>query len=359
MKPPSLQIVLDEPGGVIRCGAEIRGRVDVTVHEACEGRKLIVAVAYRGSGDAPTQTIRSARDKETQQLFVGAWTPGAYSYPFSLPAPEACNYTGTIMTIGWYLRAGVGARVTTSFDVESADEQAIDLAPAEVSPADRERYRTSEMVRREPAPIKRGCLLSSIALVLVRSVLAWLGLESGAALPGLVAAVAGLAFLGIMLRQALVNRKIAWTELRIGSVVAWPGAVVPCSLTLQAKAPLEITSATLTLEGWEHVKKFTGLYRSTGPVNQHMVHVHEQVLTLPAPTLPAAVPVRLSGDLVFPPDATGTMDFDNELKFLWRVVLRIGIKGSPDWFDAQPITVLRRSPAASDVRSTGARPRPA
>jgi hypothetical protein len=359
MKPPLLQIVLDEPTGAFRCGAEIRGRVDVTVHEACEGRKLVVAVAYRGSGNAPTQTIRSARDKETQQLFVGAWTPGTYSYPFRLPAPEACDYAGTIMTIGWYLRAGVGVRVATSFDAESEDEQAIDLAPAELSPEDQERYKTSEVVRRDPAPIKRGCLLSSIALVLIGCVLAWLGLESGAALPGVVAAVMGLAFLGIMLRQALVNRKIAWTELRVGSVVAWPGAVVPCSLVLEAKAPLEVTSATLTLEGWEHVKKFTGLYRSTGPVNQHMVLAEEKALALPAPTLPAGVPVHLSGELVFPSNATPTMDFDNELKFLWRAVLRIKIKGSPDWFDVQPITVLPRSPGAAGGRSGRGRPRPA
>ena len=343
MKPPSLQVVLDEPGGAFRCGAAISGRVNVTVHEACAGRKLIVAVAYRGSGSAPTQTLRSARDKDAQQLFTGAWTPGTYSYPFNLSAPEACSYAGTIMTVSWYLRAGVGVRAATSFDVESEDERAIDLAPAELSPADRERHSNSELVRREPAATSPGCLLSAIAMVLVGSVLAWLGLESNAALPGLVAAVVGLALLGVMLRQALINRKIAMTELRIGSVVAWPGAVVPCSLTLQAKVPLEVTSATLTLEGWEHVKKFTGRYRSTGPVNKHVVHVEERALALPAPTLPAGVPVQLSGNLVIPSSATGTMDFDNELKFLWRAVLRIRIKGSPDWFDVQPITVLPRT----------------
>ena len=116
--------------------------------------------------------------------------------------------------------------------------------------------------------------------------------------------------------------------------------------------PVQVTSATLTLEGWEQVKKFTGLHRSTGPVTQHMVHVDEQVLTLPAPSVPAGVPVHFSGELVFPSGATGTMDFDNELKFLWRAVLRIGIKGSPDWFDVQPITVLPRSPEAAGGRSS-------
>jgi hypothetical protein len=342
MNPPLVKIVLDEPSGVFPCGAAINGVVNVAVHEECEGRKLIIAVGYRESGIAPNQTIKSFKDTETKQLFTGAWQPGTYNYRFSLSAPEACNYAGVIMNVSWYLRAGVGAHAATSFDVETEDEKGINLVPAEVSPADREAKKTSEVVRRESAGFRIGCFLSSIALFFGGLFFAWLGLGHDASLPGLVAALMGLAVLGVIVRQALIDKKIAMTELRIGSVVVWPGVAVPCSITVQAKVPTEIENATITLEGWEHVKQYTGMYRSTGPVNKHMVHTEEKALELPARTLPAQVPVRLKGNFVIPAGATCTMDFDNEVKFLWRVELRIKLKGSPDWFDVQPITVMPR-----------------
>ncbi len=344
MNTPAVQIVLDEPGASFPCGGIICGRVNVAAQEACAGKRLIVALGYRASGSAPTQSIRSQKDTETREIFAGAWAPGAYSYPFSLPVPEACNYAGTIMTITWYLRAGIGTRAATSFDVDSEDERAINLTPAEVSPNDRERKKTSELIRRDPVRTSPGCLLTSIALVLGGLFFAWLGLGHDASLPGTIAVVVGLAFLGVMIRQALINRKIAMTELRIGSTVVWPGVEVPCSITLQPKAGMDVESATLKLEGSEHVKKFTGIYRSTGPVNTHVVHVEERSLELTARTLPAGVPVELRGRFAVPATAVCTMSFDNELKLLWRAEVRIKIKGSPDWFDVQPVTVLSRNP---------------
>lgn len=342
MNPPLLQILLDEASGVFQCGRAISGVVNVAVQEECEGKKLIIAVGYRDNAIAPNQTIESFNDTEIKQLFVGGWKPGTYSYPFSLSAPEACNYAGAIMNITWYLRAGVGVRPSNSFDVESEDEKAINLVPGEVSPGDREAKKASEIVRMESAGVRIGCLLSSIAFFLGGLFLAWLGAGHNASLPGIVAALVGLAGLGLIIWKSLIDRKIAMTELRIGSVVVWPGVVVPCSLTIQAKVPLEIESATITLEGWEHVKKYTGMHRTTGPVNKHIVHTEEKALELPARTLPAGVPVQLNGDFVIPAGATCTMDFDNEVKFLWRVEIRVKLNGSPDWFDVQPITVMPR-----------------
>jgi hypothetical protein len=318
--------------------------VNVAAREACGGRRLIVALGYRAIGSAPTQSIRSHKDTETRELFAGAWAPGEYSYPFDLPVPEACNYAGTIMSVAWCLRAGIGTRAATSLDVDSEDERAITLTPAEISPSDRERNKASGLIRTGPVGTSPGCLLTSIALVLGGLAFAWLGLEHDASLPGATAAVAGLASLGVMIRQALINRKIAMTELRIGSTVVWPGVEVPCSLTLQPKAAMEVESATLKLEAWEDVKKFTGLYRTTGPTNKHTVHLEEKPLELAARTLAAGVPVELSGRFAVPANAVCTMTFDNELKLLWRAELRIKIKGSPDWFDIQPITVLPRNP---------------
>lgn len=334
MKPPLLQIVLDEPGAVFQCGAVINGVVKVAVDEECEGKKLIIAVGYRESGIAPNQTVSSFLDTEIKQLFMGAWKPGTYSYPFNLCAPEGCNYAGTIMNVSWYLRAGIGVCATTSFGVETEDEKGINLVPAEISPADRERKKASEVVRKESGEARSGCILPSIALFLGGLFCAWLGFDSDVALPGLIAAFIGLAVLGLIIRQALLDRKIAMTELRIGSVVVWPGVGVPCCITVQAKVPIEIESATLTLEGWED--------RTTGPVNKHIIHMEEKALELPARTLPARVPVQLKGDFLIPANATCTMDIDNEVKFLWRVEFRIKLKGSPDWFDVQPITVLPR-----------------
>jgi hypothetical protein len=344
MNSPAVKIVLDEPAASVPCGGIISGWVNVVAQEACAGRRLIVALGYRSTGSAPTQSIRSQKDTETREIFAGAWEQGAYSYPFSLPVPEACNYAGTIMTITWYLRAGIGTRAATSFDVESEDEQAITIIPADVSPSDRERKRASELVRRGPVRTSPGCFLTSIALVLGGLFFAWLGLEHDASLPGAIAAVAGLAFLGVMIRQALINRKIAVTEMRIGSTVAWPGVEVPCSITLQPKSAMEVECATLKLEGREQVKKFTGMYRSTGPANTHVVHVEERPLEPATRTLSAGVPVTLSGSFAVPASATCTMGFDNELKFSWCAELRITIKGSPDWFDVQPVTVLPRNP---------------
>jgi hypothetical protein len=47
-------------------------------------------------------------------------------------------------------------------------------------------------------------------------ILAWLGLGYDASLPGLVAALMEVGVLGVIVWQALINRKIVMTELRIG-----------------------------------------------------------------------------------------------------------------------------------------------
>ncbi len=342
MKQPSLEIVLDETGGAFQCGAPIKGVVKAAVHEECTDKKLIIALGYRIKANAPGQTIASCRDIATTQLFIGDWKPGIYTYPFSLAAPEGCNYAGAIMTVAWYLRAGIGAGASTSFDFEPANEKGIHLLPAGISPEDIDRKKASEVTRRESAGAMKRCVLPAALLSLGGLFLAWIGWEGDWYLFGLVPALIGIAVLGLAIWLALIDRKIASSELRIGAVVLWPGTSVPCSLTIQAKVPIEIDSATITLEAWEHVKKFTGIYRTTGPVNRHTVYMDKQPLELPARTFPARVPVRLEGKFVVPPGAICTMDFDNEAKLLWQAEFRMKIKGSPDWFDVQPITVLPR-----------------
>lgn len=350
----STKIVLDKSGNSYRCGETISGTVEVFIHEECRNGTLILAMGCRGTGQAPGLKMNYLTDKEWWTLFTGEWKAGTGKYPFSVTAPDGYSYTGTIMTACWYLRAGfVGEGGTVvrqnwqDADLEGEDRLDLSLAPGQVTPEDRKRSSASQIVRKESTGSMRGCMIPSLLLFLGGAAAAWWGWEKDLFLPGFVAALAGLAVTGLAVRQSLIERKVAMVEFRIGATVVWPGERVPCSVTVKAKAPVEIEQAALTLEGWEHVKKFTGMHRTTGPVNKHVVHKEVREMHLPVRSLPAGASVELRGEYTVPANAPGTMDFDNEVKFLWRLEIRIKITGSPDWFDVQPISVLPRLPAPS------------
>lgn len=347
----SAKIVPDIPGKSFRSGETISGRVKVIVHEACKGRQLVVALGCKGWGRSPIRQRSYLRDTEQSTLFIGEWEPGTYTYPFSLTAPNGCSYEGTILKVSWYLRAGVigegetiGRTNTESSALEGEDQVDIFLVPGLITEADREQHQDSQLIRQEPAGSLRGCLIVAVSLFLGGATAAWWGWEKGLDLPGFVVALIGLAGMGLAGRQVLIDRKIAKAELRIGSTVVWPGEQVPCSVTLQLKAPIEIEKASLTLEGWEHVKEFTGMYRTTGQVNRLCIHEDNREFLPAAGTFPAGSTVKLKGEFIVPANAPCSMEFDNEVKILWRLVPRIKIADSPDWFDVQPITVLPRIP---------------
>jgi hypothetical protein len=343
MSRPSLQIALDPPAGPFPCGARITGVVTVTVEEACPASHLVAAVGYRATGAAPNQAVRNWKHSETLELFAGSWQPGTHRFPFSVTAPDGCNYAGTIMTLAWYVRADIRTRPAAPFDVVSELEQPIDLGPSPVSTADRARRDASECLRNSSTKAPRGCLPTALVLLVGGAVATWLGADHDAALPGVVAVVIGLGLLGLVVRQALVGRKVTRTGLRVGSTVVWPGLTIPCTVTLEPKAALEIERGVVTLEGWEHVKKFTGLNRTTGPVNTHSVHSREFPLTPVSEWVPAGAPVQLSATVEIPPDAVCTFDLDREVKFRWRLVFSVRVKGCPEWFDAAELTVLPRA----------------
>jgi hypothetical protein len=346
------KIVLDTPGKTFHSGETISGRVEVVVQEACQGRQLVVALGCKGWGRAPMRKRDYFRDTEQHTLFTGDWQPGTYSYPFSLTAPDGCSDQGTIMTVGWYLRAGVigkgetiGRVNTESSALEGEDRLDFFLTPGVLTPADRERSHGSRLIRKESAGSMNGCLGVAVLMLLGGALVAWYGREAGFALPGVVLAFFGLLGTGSVVWTKLSYRKLALTELQIGATMVWPGERVHCSLTLQMKAPVEIEKATLTLEGWEHVKEFTGMYRTTGPVNRHCIHEERREFLPSAGKFPAGATVRLKGEFMIPADVPCSMEFDNEVKILWRLEPRIRIAGSVDWFDVQPITVLPRMPA--------------
>jgi hypothetical protein len=329
VKTPIVRIILDETSSHFECGSVMKGQVEVTVMEECPPRNLIVAVGYQIKSEGSTLFC----DTEKRQLFSGVWSPGIFHYPFSLSLPEGCNYAGTLMKVEWFLRANTEnpEKKAQSLEDQKGDIKKINPLPAEVSVADRERNKASEILRRESPRPTMGCLLTSATLVLTGILLTWLGAGHDAELPGIIMAVLGLLFLGIIFRQKFIDRKIMATDFWIGSTVVWPGLKVPCDLTVQAKVPLEVEKATLTFEGWEQL-----------PDKKHYVHREEKEIELPAKTLPAGVPISLSGSFLVPNGPPCTMEEDDEVKFLWQVKLQLKIKGSPDWFDREPITVLPR-----------------
>jgi hypothetical protein len=346
------KIVPDKSKDSYLCGETISGKVMVIIHEECKDRKLLLALGCRGTASAPQQQIKYFIDTEQMLLFTGDWSQGTYEYPFSVTAPDGYSYDGTILTVGWYLRAGViGARETVNrhtkqdSDLEGEDRSDILLGPGEVTRNDVNRKKDSQVIRRETAASMRGCLLPSLFMFLGGAMAAWWGGDKGLYLPGFVVALVGAVLTGVAVWQALIARKIAMIELRIGSTVVWPGEQILCSMKVKAKTPFEIEQATITLEGWEHVKKFTGMHRTTGPVNKHIIHKAVHEMRLPLKRLPAGASVELIGECTVPFGAAGTIDFDNEVKLLWRLEPRIKITGSPDWFDLQPITLLPRVPA--------------
>lgn len=345
----SLKIILDDPGKPFHCGAEIAGAVEVVADEEIKAKDLVLSIGYKGKGIAPHQPINFVSDAERKTLFTGDWRPGAYRYPFTLIAPDACTYKGAILNMDWYLRARVvkaGKSITqtvgtvrtySGFDAE--EEKVIELAPGPITSADRERGKAAKLIRKDAA-VTPGCLLTSVLLLLGGVFAVWMGLP----LLGGIAAFIGIPMIGYALWLSLIGRKISLPELRIGSVITWPGERIPCRITFQARSPIEIKRATLTFKGWEQVKKFTGMHRTTGPLKKHLYHNEEQVLNVPAQRLSEGTMVEIKGEFTVPVTAPCTMDFDNEIKFLWQVEFRIQINGSPTWYDVQPVTVLPRIP---------------
>lgn len=348
----SVKIVPEKPGDLYHCGETISGKVQVVVHDECKDRKLMLALGCKGTGQAPQQQITYLIDTQQETLFTGDWMPGTYEYPFSLTAPDGYTYEGTIMTVGWYLRAGaigkeesIIRQTKQDSDLQGEGRRDIVLAPGKITPEDLSRKKDSQLIRRESAGSMKGCLPPALFMIVGGALAAWWGWNKELSLPGLVMAAAGLAMLGMVAWKALIDRKIAMVELRIDATVTWPGEKVPCSLIFKSRTPVEIEQATITLEGWEHVKKFTGIHRTTGPVNKHIIHKDVRELRLPSKRLPAGATVELAGEYLVPAGAAGTLDFDNEVKVLWRLEPRIMIKGCPDWFDLQPVTVLPRETA--------------
>jgi hypothetical protein len=346
MKAPIVRILLDETGSNFECGSVMTGQVEVNVVEECPPRNLIVAVGYR----VKTEGGDIFCDIEKKELFSGSWSPGIFCYPFCLTIPEGGSYTGTLFKVEWFLRAGaentegnggflgevMGKQTPDGFssisrDDEKGDIKKINPLPAEVSPLDRERSKASEILRRESAGPVLGCLLPSIAVFFLGVFLAWLGIGHDAELFGVILALLGLFFVGLVIQKKLINRKIVATDFWIGSTVVWPGRPVPCDLTVQARGDLEVIKATLTLEGWEEV-----------PNKRHYIHREEKEIDLPDRTLPVGVPISLNGEFLVPEGSPCTMEYNDEVKFLWEVKLCLKIKGSPDWFDREPITVLHR-----------------
>jgi hypothetical protein len=348
----SLKIVPDDEKGLFHCGETIHGTVQVTVHEACRAEKLVVAIGCKGTGAAPQQRINFLSETYRETLFSGDWLPESYRYPFTLTAPEGCTYADTIMAINWFLCAGVGGGVktvwrsggvmTSSSGLDIEDVKDIVLVPTQVTSADRERMHAAELVRRETVRPATGCVLWPVLLTLGGSWAAWAGWEKELHYPGIFLAFVSLAGIGLAGWRALIGRKISSTELRLGSLMVWPGERVLCSVSIKAQVPIEIRKATLILTGWEEVKKYTGMYRTTGPMNKHIVHRHEQSLALPVTNLPAGGSAQIQGEFEVPVNAPCTMDFDNEVKLLWQVEMSVQVNGSPLWFDIQPITVLPR-----------------
>ena len=317
----STRIIPDKSGNRYLCGETISGKVEVIVYDECKDRKLVFALGSKGVASAPQQQITYFIDTEQKIIFTGDWKPGTYEYSFSITAPDGYSYAGTIMTVGWYLRSGVIGSGETIIrhtkqdsDLEGEDRRDIQLAPGEPTRNDLNRKKESQVVRREAGSSIPGCLLSSFFLFLVGLMAAWWGWEKDLYLPGLVMALIGGALVGVTIWQALISRKIAMLELRVGSTMIWPGEKIPCTIFLKAKRPFEIEQATITLEGWEHVKRFTGIYNTTGPVNKHVIYKNTQEMQLPLKRLTAGASIELTGECMVPVGAAGTMEFDNEVK---------------------------------------------
>ncbi len=340
----TLSIVLDKPEKTFGWGEAVTGQVKVTVGHEGPAAALMVVLYCKGLSESKGFKATVERQNIERKLFKGAWTAGAYSYPFEIVVPHGpFTYRGHVFDVTWHV--GAKARASGVEDVKTEAEITVPAARKEMGtdgPKD-----SGEVVYTQSAKSLKGFLGFSFLLFLAGLFVGWRNSPFTEGTDGdlfffggVIPMVLGLALLFCTVWQALVNKRTKKVEVRLGSRVARRGEKIPCSLTFQANLPFEVeqVSATLTAEEIVYFR-----HSSSKGNRTFLLYEASHELPLAVKQVPANVPIRVQGDVPVPEDIPCSIDLmksDEGMAVRWRLDLNIVMKNWPDWLHLEDITVV-------------------
>ena len=345
MKEIELEITLDKSEKTYASGQKITGELKAVIHEEwqCDALELFLGVNGFSESKEKAQNfkLKITDDRVKKLLYQGQWNPGRYTYPFEIDVPDGpFSYKGSLIELSWYLKAE--ARPSDGESIRSEIE--LIIVPGTVIPEGNSREKSAEVVYKESPRGSFGCLLVSLSLFLA-GVFAVIKTYQSANDTVMGFAVffllLSLVFITFNVYALMVSKRINMAEVRIGSGVVSPGAVIPVNLTFQVNKSIELKEVRATLTGREEAGN-VGI-RASRKTYRKVLYEKKHELQLPVKQVPAGVPIDVRGEISIPPDAPPSFTLANSLgdgiKLKWIVEVRIEMEKWPDWFYAEEITI--------------------
>lgn len=375
-----LNVVLDDPGGELRPGETVAGRLEVTTDGDVTMDALTVELSWETHGKG--NRVRGVA--ETVELYSGPVQGGMLRYfQFELTCPPGpFTYHGQVLNVDWAVRA----RADIPWKIDPKAEEKVVLLPPEREQGETaaeathapevvaglgdveailEATGTGELDAEQRQTIARvqkmaglggkiflGCFLAPFLLIglgmLIYGILAVVGhLQDGGAWRGLgedelVPLGIGAMFffvpgtiLFFVVSSWIASRRLGSVTFEIASPVLRRGQTVEWRLALQPPRAVEIGGVTAQVVGRERVVRGSGTNRTT---HTHVV-VEEELVLSPAWSLPRGLPFERRGSFVVPEDAPLSFKAtDNALE--WQVTCTVDLPRWPDWTESRPFVVV-------------------
>ena len=339
----TLNIILDKPDKTYAGGETITGQVKVTVAEKIQTAALVLVLYCKGFSKAEDINRTIEKEKEEIKLFKGSWMHGEYIYPFKIIAPPGPRtYKGHIFDVTWHL----GTKVRSSQGKDITAEAEITLFPEKRMSHGDETIGSKEVVHSQSAKSLMGCFSFSVILTFAGIYVAWRALFAEQEnmdlffFGGIIPMLLGFVALFFATYQALVNKRIKKTEVRLGSGQAGPGEKIPFSITFEANIPFQVDKVSATLRGNEIVDFFSSSRNKK--YLKHRLYENRQELPLAVKQVPTKVPIRVEGAVLIPegvPCSIDLMESRNGMAIKWEIEFVIEMKKWPDWIYFEDITI--------------------
>lgn len=348
MEKIELEIILDRSEKKYSFGEKIQGKVKAVIYEElqCDALNIILCIQGIGILSESKKPPKRSRlvykdDRARKTLYQGLWSPGRYSYPFEVDAPQGPHtYAGSRISLDWRLKAE--ARTPTGESIVSETE--VTIIPGDTIPEDSTQTSSPELVRTELPKGSIGCLSFAVVLFLAGLLSSVLAFQSGNdSLFGFVVlfAIVGLGLILFNIYFFMIAERVHMAEVKLASSIVSPGDIIPCSVTFQVNKPTKLKEVRAILLCREESGN-VGI-RASERTYQNVVYERRHELQLPVKLVPANVPIHVSGEIPVPSDAAPSFTLASELgrgiRLKWVAEFRIEMKWWPDWLDREEIIV--------------------
>lgn len=315
-----LSIELDQSQPFHWSGEPVRGTVCLRATGPLNSRAVTLKSAWRtrgkgnvDAGESPLQTLHSGPIAAGQTLRL----------PFEINTPAwPPTYHGYLFSIEHSLVASVD--IPWAFDPTTS-------VPLHVLP----RPRSEQDLPAVPQPSTVGKLIGGGVMAAVLAGFAmFVGTAARLPMPVVLAAAAGLAAAAWGWFRWLPAWILGDVQCEVETQRLAAGDELVGYLSLHPRRPLNLKNINIQLSAQESCTSGSGSNQTT-----HNHTLHSQTVTLAdRPAIPADQTTRLDFRLPLPPLAAYTLNHANN-KLAWRVSIRIGLAGIPDWKKQLPLIV--------------------